>query len=240
MRGRPRPRLLPILAAAALLLAGCSGDRSPGGGATTPVTGGPGDGEPTEPALALPPDLVPTTTTSMATTVVPPQTASADDLAATTAIPPLDGFTELPAGTGLGPLDVASASDGDPRERDALGRFRFRDGHARGFVKGGEEIVVTVLRFASPADADAYLQDTIESSLVSNGSFTFMVAVPGATGYREQGAGKDGEPFVTYGAVFARGDRCFEQLVRSPAAGPERSEADAQALARRQADRVGG
>jgi len=112
--------------------------------------------------------------------------------------------------------------------------------HARGFVRDGEEIVVTVLRFSAPADAAAYLKDTVDSSLISNGSFLFSVAVPGATGYREQGAGKDGDPFVTYGTLFVRGDRCFEQLVRSPATGPARSEADVQVLARRQADRVGG
>ncbi len=162
------------------------------------------------------------------------------DLAAATSIPPLEGFTEIPTGPGVGPLDVGTASDGDAREREALNRFRFLDGYARGFAKGGEEMIVTVLRFGSPADATAYLQDTIESSLVSNGSFLFEVPVPGGTGYREQGAGEDGEPYVTYGALFARGDRCFEQLVRSPAAGPERSEADAQLLARRHADHVGG
>ena len=233
-------RALPLLAAAALAVAGCGADPSTG----TDVTGLPTppspDGPLTASTLALPTDLVATTTTVVPTTLVPPSTAPAGDLAATTAIAPLDGFTELPAGPGVGPLDVAAASDGDPRERDALNRFRFRDGHARGFVKDGEEIVVTVLRFAAPADAESYLRDTIDSSLVSNGSFLFEVPVAGATGYREQGAGEDGEPYVTYGAVFARGDRCFEQLVRSPATGPERSEADARALARRQADRVGG
>ena len=223
------------MAPVALVLAGCRGDPP------APVTAEePPGGEVTSPTVAVPADLVATTTTAAATTTGPTVTVPAEDLAATTAIAPLDGFTEVAAGAGIGPLDLAAASDGDPRERDALSRFRFRDGHARGFVKGGEEIVVTVLRFASPADAAAYLQDTVDSSLVSNGSFLFLVPVPGATGYREQGAAKDGEPYVTYGALFARGDRCFEQLVRSPAAGPERSEADAQALARRQADRVGG
>ncbi len=99
---------------------------------------------------------------------------------------------------------------------------------------------MTVLRFSTTADADAYLRDTVDSALVSNGSFLFGLPVAGGTGYREQGVARDGEPFVTYGALFARGDRCFEQLVRSPAAGPERSEADALTLARRQAERVGG
>jgi hypothetical protein len=193
-----------------------------------------------DPTLPLPPELVASSSTAPTTTLVPPSTAPADDLAATIAIAPLDGFTELAAGAGVGPLDLAAASDGDPRERDALSRFGFRDGYARGFVNGSEELVVTVLRFASPSEAEAYLEDTVESSLVSNGSFLFPVPVPGATGYREQGAGKDGNPYVAYGALFVRGDRCFEQLVRSPAVGPERSEADVQALARRQADRVGG
>ena len=186
------------------------------------------------------PDLAPMTTVPVPATVVPPPTAPPDDLAAVTAITPLDGFTEIAGGPGLGALDLASASDGDARERDALNRFRFRDGFARGFAKDAEEMIVTVLRFSSPADAEAYLKDTVESSLVSNGSFLFAVPVPGGTGYREQGAGEDGQPYVTYGALFSRGDRVFEQLVRSPATGPERSEADAQLMARRQADRVGG
>jgi hypothetical protein len=214
-----------------LVLATCGGDeaaRPPPSEVTT------------APTVPLPPELAVSSSTAPTTTLVPPVTAPAEDLAAATAIAPLDGFTELTAGTGIGPLDLAAASDGDPRERDALSRFGFRDGYARGFVNGTEELVVTVLRFTSPSEADAYLQDTVESSLVSNGSFLFPVPVPGATGYREQGAGKDGDPYVTYGALFVRGDRCFEQLVRSPAAGPERSEADVQALARRQADRVGG
>jgi len=213
---------------AALALVGCGngGDRVPAGTSSTKL-----EGVTTTTVLGVPPDLVSTTTTLAAAT---------EDLAATTAIPPLDGFTELPAGTGIGTLDLAGASADDPRERDALTRFGFQGGHARGFVKGGEELVVAALRFGSAADAEAYLRDTVDSSLVSNGSYLFAVPVPGATGYREQGAGKNGEPFVTYGALFVRGARCFEQLVRSPAAGPERSEADAQTLARRQADRVGG
>ena len=231
------------LVAAGLLLtasASCGGGGSPPAAteatpARSQIQGG---DQATGPTVAFP-DLV-TTTTATATTLVPPVTAPPDDLAAATSITPLEGFAEVPAGPGLGPLDLGSASDGDAREREALSRFRFRDGYARGFAKGGEEMIVTVLRFSSPADAAAYLQDTIESSLVGNGSFLFAVPVAGGTGYREQGAGDDGEPYVTYGALFARGDRCYEQLVRSPAAGPERSESDAQLLARRQADRVGG
>jgi len=186
------------------------------------------------------PDLSTTTSAASATTLVPPATVAADDLPASTAIAPLEGFAEVAAAPGVGPLDLADAAHGEPREREALLRFGFRDGHARGFTNDGEEIVVTVLRFGSAAQAGAYLQDTLDSSLVGNGSFLFAVPVPGATGYREQGAGGDGEPFVTYGALFARGDRCYEQLIRSPASGRERSEADAQALARRQAERVGG
>ena len=232
-------RGLALLAAAALAVAAC-GNRSAGDSVAGTKAEAPPHLLATSSTLGLPPDLVATTTTAAVTTVLPPATVPADDLAATTAIAPLEGFTELAAGAGIGPLDLAGASDGDPRERDALNRFRFRDGHARGFVSGGEEIVVSVLRFAGPSDAEAYLRDTIDSSLVSNGSFLFDVPVPGATGYREQGAGKEGEPYVTYGAMFARGNRCFEQLVRSPATGPERSEADARTLARRQADRVGG
>jgi hypothetical protein len=219
-----------VLLVAAAAQVGCSGDESQA----------PPPGSGTVSTVAAPPDLVPTTATIVPPTLVPPVTASADDLPATTAIAPLDGFTELPAGAGIGPLDLAAAANGDPRERDALSRFGYRDGHARGFVKGSEELLVTVLRFSSPTGAEAYLRDTIDSSLVSNGSFLFPVPVPGATGYREQGAGKEGDPYVSYGALFVRGDRCFEQLVRSPAAGAERTEADAQALARRQADRVGG
>lgn len=228
-------RWLGVLGLAGLAAAGCGGATK-----TTPATVATSGGLSTASSLAIPPELAVTTTTAAAVTVVPPVTAPAADLAATTAISPLEGFSELPAGAGIGPLDLTGASDGDPRERDALSRFGFQAGHARGFVKASEEIVVTVLRFSSPANAQAYLQDTIDSSLVSNGSFLFAVPVPGATGFREQGAGKDGEPYVTYGALFVRGDRCFEQLVRSPAAGPERSEADAQTLARRQAERVGG
>ena len=237
---RPSARRgLRLLAPLVLVMGGCNGDgRGPAGIDATPL--GPTTVEEATPTVAVPPDLVATTSTRATEPPGPVATAPADDLAAATAIAPLEGFTEVPAGSGIGPLDTVAASAGDPRERDALTRFHFRDGHARGFVKGGEEIVVTVLRFSSPADAAAYLQDTVDSSLVSNGSFLFTVAVPGATGYREQGAGQDGEPYVTYGALFARGDRCFEQLVRSPATGPERSEADAQFLARRQADRVGG
>jgi len=186
------------------------------------------------------PDLSTTTSAPPATTLVPPPTVAADDLVGATAVRPLDGFTEVAAAPGIGALDLAGAAHGETPERDALLRFGFRDGHARGFTRDGEEVVVKVLRFGSAAQAGAYLQDTIDSSLVGNGSFLFAVTVPGATGYREQGAGEDGEPFVTYGALFARGDRCFEQLIRSPASGQERSEADAQALARRQAERVGG
>jgi hypothetical protein len=230
-------RWLRVVAAASVAVAGCGGD-----GKAPPVTEAPltTDGLSTASSLVTPPELVATSTTLAPSTVVPPVTAPAADLAATTAIVPLEGFAELPSGAGIGPLDLAGASDGDARERDALSRFGFQAGHARGFLKGSEEIVVTVLRFSSPANASAYLQDTIDSSLVSNGSFLFGIPVTGATGYREQGAGKDGEPYVTYGALFVRGDRCFEQLVRSLAAGPERSEADAQTLARRQAERVGG
>ena len=228
------------LVTASVGLVGCGSDRAGGRAPSAAVTSVPSIEGTTPSADALPADPVLTSTTVAPTTLVPPVTVAADDLAATTAIAPLDGFTELPSGPGIGALDLAAASEGDPRERDALNRFRLRDGHARGFVKGGEEIVVTVLRFSTPADAAAYLTDTVDSSLVSNGSFLFSVAVPGATGYREQGAGKDGDPFVTYGALFVRGDRCFEELVRSPATGPARSEADAQTLARRQADRVGG
>ena len=231
----PSVRRWAAVVAPVLLLAGCGGGAPP-----APVPTEPPVEVPDISTVPLPPELAATSTTAVPTTLVPPPTAPADDLAATTAIAPLEGFAELPAGAGIGPLDLTGASDGDPRERDALSRFGFRDGYARGFVKGAEEIVVTVLRFSSPAQAEAYLQDTIESSLVSNGSFLFPVSVPGATGYREQGAGKGGDPFVTYGALFVRGHRCFEQLVRSPAAGPERTEADAQTLARRQADRVGG
>jgi len=229
-------RGLPVLAAASLVVAGCGGNKA--GNPATTSTARPADLTPS--TLELPPDAAATTSPTAPVTLTPPATAAADDLPATTAITPLDGFTEVPSGAGVGALDIAAASEGDARERDALTRFRFRDGYARGFAKGGEEIVVTVLRFGSSTDAAAYLKDTIASSLVSNGSLLFTVPVPGATGYREQGAGKDGEPFVTYGVLFARGDRCFEELVRSPAAGPERSEADAQTLARRQADRVGG
>jgi len=225
-----------MVALASLSMAGCAAGRagpvSPG---TTAVAG-----LSTATTVPVPPELVVTTTTLAATTLVPPATAPVQDLAATTAIVPLDGFSELPSGSGIGGLDLTGASAGDPRERDALSRFGFRDGHARGFVKGGEEIVVTVLRFTSASEAAAYMQDTVDSSLLSNGSFLFAVPVPGATGYREQGAGKDGEPYVTYGALFTRGERFFEQMVRSPATGPDRSEADAQTLARRQADRVGG
>ncbi len=225
-----------VAVAGSLALAGCSEVRSRldrNGPATTA-------GGTSETTIAVPPDLVGTTTTGVAVTVAPGPTAPADDLAAATALTPLDGFTELAAGSGVGPLDLAAASDDDPRERDALTRFGFQAGHARGFVNGGEEIVVSALRFSSPASAAAYLQDTVDSSLVSNGSFLFTVPVPGATGYREQGAGEDGEPYVTYGALFVRGNRCFEQLIRSPASGAERTEADAQALARRQAERIGG
>jgi len=232
-----------VLAASAVALAGCGGGANPPAGTTSSAPApslATGEVTTLPPGVGVPPDLVATTTTVAATTLVPPVTAPAGDMAATTAIVPLEGFTELPAGGGLGPLDLTSASDGEPRERDALTRFGFQGGHSRGFVKGAEETVVTVLRFSSPAEAEAYLKDTIDSSLVSNGSFLFTVPVPGALGYREQGAGKDGEPYVTYGALFVRGDRCFEQLVRSPATGPERSELDAQTLARRQADRVGG
>jgi len=229
------------VAAVSLTLAGCGGgSRSARTEAPAPTPSLSPVEVPVEPTVAPPPELVATTTTVASTTLVPPVTAPVDDLAATTAIPPLEGFAELPAGAGIGALDLTGASDGDPRERDALTRFHLRDGYARGFVKGGEEIVVSVLRFSTAADATAYLQDTLDSSLVSNGSFLFAVPVPGATGYREQGVGEDGEPYVAYGALFTRGDRCFEQLVRGPAAGPERTEADAQTLARRQADRVGG
>ena len=240
-RRRPARAGVPVALAGLVLVAavGC-GSRSSGSGGAAPSTPGglQGAGPTTGVTFAFP-DLA-TTTTAAPTTLVPPATAAADDLAAATGITPLDGFTEIASGPGLGLLDLAAASQGDPRERDALNRFRFRDGHRRGFTKGTEEMLVTVLRFSSPADAQAYLQDTVDSSLVSNGSFLFSVPVPGATGYREQGASQEGEPFVTYGALFTRGDRCYEQLVRSPAAGPERTEADAQALARRQADRVGG
>jgi len=230
------PRLLLVVALAGAAAA-C------GDGAATGRTGGTGAAGTTSATDATIgfPDLA--TTTSSAeppTTLVPPPTVAATDLAGTTAIVPLDGFSEAPAGPGLGLLDLAGAAQGDPRERDALSRFGFVDGHARGFVNAGEELIVTVLRFRTAADAGAYLQDTLDSSLVGNGSFLFDVGVPGATGYREQGAGDDAQPFVTYGALFARGDRCFEQTLRSPATGQERTEADAQALARRQAERVGG
>ena len=240
-RRRPACAAVPLALAGVVLAAavGC-GSRSSGSGGAAPSTlGGIQAGGPTTGVTFAFPDLA-TTTTVAATTLVPPVTAAAGDLAATTSITPLDGFTEIASGPGLGLLDLASASSGDPRERDALTRFRFRDGHRRGFSKGPEELLVTVLRFSSPADAQAYLQDTVDSSLVSNGSFLFAVPVTGGTGYREQGATQEGAPFVTYGALFTRGERFFEQLVRSPAAGPERTEADAQALARRQADRVGG
>jgi hypothetical protein len=235
---RPVRRLGSAGVALVIAVSGC-GSGTAAGRATTSTSPAP-VGATTPSTVPVPPELAGTSTTVPLPTSTPPATAAADDLAATTAIAPLDGFGELPPGPGTGALDLAGASGGDARERDALNRFRFRDGYARGFAKGAEEIVVTVLRFSSAADAAAYLQDTVDSSLVSNGSFLFSVPVPGATGYREQGAATSGQPFVTYGALFARGDRCFEQLVRGPATGPERSEADAQALARRQADRVGG
>ncbi len=239
LRSQAVSRWLAVVASAAVALSGCGGGAKRAGGPLSgPLTSRAGGAA--TPTVSVPADLGTPNTSVAPTAEPPPATVRADDLAATTAIPPPDGFTELPAGSRLGPLDLAAASLGDGREREALTRFRFRDGHARGFVSGGEEVVVTVLRFSSPADAEAYLQDTIDSSLVSNGSFLFTVPVPGATGYREQGAGQDGEPYVTYGALFTRGDRCFEQLVRSPATGPERTEADVQTLARRQADRVGG
>jgi hypothetical protein len=217
-------------------LLGCGGGSTAPPRASDPPTETPGTADGT----VRFPDLSTTTSAAPATTLVPPATVAADDLPANTAIAPLEGFAEVAAAPGIGPLDLAAAAHDEPRERDALLRFGFRDGHARGFTRDGEEIVVTVLRFGSAAQAGAYLQDTLDSSLVGNGSFLFAVPVPGATGYREQGAGEDGEPFVTYGALFARGDRCYEQLIRSPASGRERSEADAQALARRQAERVGG
>jgi len=230
------PRLLLVLGLVGAA-AGCGDRATPGrpGGTQTPDTA------PATDATIGFPDLATTTTSAgPPTTLVPPPAVPADDLAGITAIQPLDGFSEIPAGSGLGLLDLAGASQGDPRERDALSRFGLVDGHARGFTNAGEELVVTVLRFRSAADAGAYLQDTLDSSLVGNGSFLFDVGVPGATGYREQGADDDGHPFVTYGALFARGDRCFEQTVRSPATGQERTEADAQVLARRQAERAGG
>jgi len=229
------PRLFGVAFVAGLM--GC------GGGSTAPpqaLDPPPTEAPDTADGMIGFPDLSTTTSAAPATTLVPPPTVAADDLAGGTAITPLEGFTEVAAAPRLGPLDLAGAAHGEPRERDALLRFGFRDGYARGFTRDGEELVVTVLRFGSAAQAGAYLQDTLDSSLVSNGSFLFAVPVPGATGYREQGAGDDGEPFVTYGALFARGDRCYEQLIRSPASGRERSEADAQALARRQAERVGG
>jgi len=246
LRRRPGPvgSLLPIVAAglAITVLVGCGGDGTPPAartGRSSPSTEAGIQGAGLSPGATYSlPDLASTVTQPPAT-LVPVPTSPPDDLAAATSIAPLEGFSEIAAGSGLGPLDLASAAGGDAREREALSRFRFRDGYARGFAKGGEEMLVTVLRFSSPADAAAYLQDTIESSLVSNGSFLFAVPVASGTGYREQGARQDGEPYVTYGALFTRGDLCFEQLVRSPATGPERSEADAQLMARRQADRVG-
>jgi len=230
------PRLLLVLVLPGAV-AGCVDRTAPG---RTGGPQGPNAAPATDATIGFP-DLGTTTISATPlTTLVPPFTVAAADLAGTTAIEPLNGFTEAPAGPGLGLLDLAGASQGDPRERDALSRFGFVDGHARGFANAGEELVVTVLRFRTAADAGAYLQDTLDSSLVGNGSFLFDVGVPGAAGYREQGADDDGQPFVTYGALFARGDRCFEQTVRSPATGQERTEADAQLLARRQAERVGG
>ncbi len=242
-RGHGWLRLLPVILSAGLTLAvsvGC------GRGSETPAPSAGSSSPSSDAALRSgatedgPFAFRGLTTTPPPATVVPTQTAPPGDLAAVTSITPLEGFMEIPGGPGLGPLDLASASGGDPREREALMRFGFRGGFRRGFAKGREEMIVTVMRFSSPADADAYLRDTVESALVGNGSFPFALGVSGGTGYREQGAGEDGEPYVTYGALFTRGDRGFEQLVRSPAAGPERGEVDAQAMARQQADRVGG
>jgi hypothetical protein len=180
-------------------------------------------------------------------TTSPPSTTQAQQqdldaqLGEAVKITPFTGFAEQPPpGNGLGALDMESASGGDPSERDALNTAGFRRGYARGWTNKAEELTTIVYQLGSDAQANAYLQDTIESSIKGNGSATFDVGVNGATGYREQGTDPSGQQYIAWGAVFVRGSRFYEQILRGPREGNTRSEADARDLCRRQAERVGG
>jgi hypothetical protein len=174
------------------------------------------------------------------TSSAPGQTVEAQ-LADASNIEPFGGFNESPPpGHGLGDLDLERASGGDASERDALSTAGFSKGYARGWTTQTEDITTIVYQLGSDAKAQAYLKDTIERSIKGNGSATFDVGVTGATGYREQGTDAGGQQYIAWGAVFVRGSRFYEQILRGPREGNTRSEADARALCQRQAQRVGG
>jgi hypothetical protein len=180
-------------------------------------------------------------------TTAPPSTTQAQQqdldqqLGEAVRITPFAGFAEQqPPANGLGALDLERASGGDASERDALNTAGFRRGYARGWTSKGEDLTTVVYQLGSDAQANAYLQDTVDSSIKGNGSATFDAGVPGATGYREQGTDASGQQYIAWGAVFVRGSRFYEQILRGPREGNTRSESDTRDLCHRQAERVGG
>ena len=133
----------------------------------------------------------------------------------------------------LGPLDLAAAArveQDEPAERSLLETRHFEAGHSRAWRHDdGRVAYAAVYRFATPADAAAYLVDGF-ITLEGRGAAVYDVAdPPGARGF-SQAAATEGTSDVAHGVAFVR-DRHFFLVVES-ATSSAATASGAQALAR--------
>lgn len=173
----------------------------------------------------------------VAATTTPP-TVNADALELPDTL--LAGWTRAPddAARGLGPLDLdgaAAAEADETAERSLLETRRFVDGRSRGW-RGpqGQVGYASVYRFASPADAAAYLVDGV-TTLEARGARVYDVASPaGGRGF-SQAERPDAEAgsTVSHGVVFVRDARFYLVFVtgRDSSVDPGDAVAAAQSVA---------
>ncbi len=107
-------------------------------------------------------------------------------------------------------LDQASQRQPDPAAERALLETRgFRGGWTRAFRNDTQDVVlVTAYEFASPQQADLYLQDGLITVGGYGGELFEIAQLPGAHGFRQTSGDASG-PLVTHGLTFTDGNRWY-------------------------------
>ncbi len=107
-------------------------------------------------------------------------------------------------------LEQASRRQPDPADERALLETRgFRGGWTRAFRNDTQDIVlVTAYEFASPQQADLYLQDGLITVGAYGGELFEVAELPGAHGFRQSSVDASG-PLVTHGLTFTEGNRWY-------------------------------
>ena len=107
-------------------------------------------------------------------------------------------------------LDQASQRQPDPAAERALLETRgFRGGWTRAFRNDTQDVVlVTAYEFASPQQADLYLQDGLITVGGYGGELFEIAQLPGVHGFRQTSGDASG-PLVTHGLTFSDGNRWY-------------------------------